>query len=89
MWQTQINNLNYDIIGAEVLMINEVDFDKAIEQFPTHCNDKKAINVKEWISNKILAGRYNQPRVLKLKLKDTSIIHFDLDKLEIKEEKIF
>lgn len=86
VWQTQIKNLKYDIIGAELLMINEIDFDKAIEQFPTHCNDKKAINVKEWISNKILAGRYNQPRVLKLKLKNKSIIDFDLDKLEIREE---
>ena len=33
-----------------------------------------------WISNKILAGRYNQPRVLKLKLKNKSIIDLDLDK---------
>lgn len=86
VWQTQINNLKHDIIGAEILMINEIDLEKAIEQFPTYCNDKETINVKEWISNKILSGRYNQPRVLKLKLKDETIIDFDLDKLEIKEE---
>ncbi len=36
-----------------MLMINEIDFDKAIEQFPTHCNNKNAINIKEWISNNI------------------------------------
>jgi carboxyl-terminal processing protease len=85
VWQTQIKNLKQDIIGAEILKINGTDFNIAIEQFPTHCNDKKSQNVREWIANKILAGRYNQPRLLTLKLKNRKTIKFDLDKLIIKK----
>lgn len=85
VWQTQLENLEKDVIGAELLKINGTDFDKAIEQFPTHCNDKKSQNVREWIANKILAGRYNQPRVLSLQLDDKETIEFDLDKLKIKQ----
>ena len=66
--QTQIENLEQNIIGAELLKINGTDFDEAIEKFPTHCNDKSSEKVREWILNKILAGRYNQPRILTLKL---------------------
>ncbi len=84
VWQTQIENLEQDLIGAELLKINGIDFDKAIEQFPTHCNDKNSHNVKEWIVNKILAGRYNQSRVLTLKLDNKKTIEFDLKKLKIK-----
>lgn len=85
VWQNQIENLDLNIIGAELLKINGTDFDKAIEQFPTHCNDKKSQNVREWIANKILAGRYNQPRILTLKLGNEETIEFDLDKLIIKQ----
>jgi C-terminal processing protease CtpA/Prc len=85
IWQTQIENLKQNIIGAELLKINGIDFEKAIEQFPTHCNDKNSQKVKEWIVNKILAGRYNQPRVLTLKLANNKTVEFDLDKLAIKQ----
>jgi C-terminal processing protease CtpA/Prc len=85
VWQTQIENLEQNILGAELLKINGTDFNKAIEQFPTHCNDKQSQNVKEWIANKILAGRYNQPRILTLKLDNKETIEFDLDKLIIKQ----
>lgn len=85
VWQTQIENLAQNLIGAELLKINGLDFDKAIEQFPTHCNDKNSENVREWILNKILAGRYDQPRILSLKLANHKTIEFDLDKLKIKQ----
>ncbi|MEL6561593.1 MAG: S41 family peptidase, partial [Bacteroidota bacterium] len=81
-WQTQLENLNQNLIGAELLKINNVDFDKAIEQFPTHCNDKKSKPVKEWIANKILSGRYNQPRILTLRTVQNQIIEFNLDELK-------
>ena len=67
------------------MKINGIDFDKAIEQFPTHCNDKSSEKVREWIINKILAGRYNQPRILTLKLANDDTIEFDLDKLKFKQ----
>ena len=85
VWQTQIENLDQNIIGAEILKINGIDFTKAIEQFPTHCNDKSSQKVREWIVNKILAGRYNQPRVLTLKLENNNTVEFDLDKVKIKQ----
>jgi len=85
VWQTQIENLEQDIVGAELLKINGTDFNKAIEQFPTHCNDKSSEKVQEWIINKILAGRYNQPRILTLKLVNNDTIEFDLDKLKFKQ----
>ena len=85
VWQIQIENLEQNIIGAELLKINGTDFDSAIEQFPTHCNDKKSQSVREWIANKLLAGRYNQPRILTLKLESKETVEFDLDKLKIKQ----
>lgn len=81
IWQTQIERLDYDILGAELLEVNGLDIHKAIEQFPTHCNDKNSLFVKEWIINKILAGRYNQPRILTLKLLNKKKLQFDLDKI--------
>lgn len=83
VWQNQLKNLDQNLIGAELLKINELDFDAAILQFPTYCNDKQSKKIREWIVNKILAGRYNQPRLLTLKLLNNQIIEFDLDKLEI------
>ena len=85
IWQTQIENLDQDLIGAEVVKINGLDFDKAIEDFPTHCSNKKALEVREWIANKILAGRYNEARVLTIRLDNGKVIAMDLDKLKIKQ----
>ncbi len=85
VWQPHIENLEQNIIGAELLTINGIDINKAIEQFPTHCNDKNSLAVKEWILNKILAGRYNQSRVLSLKLIKNETIKLDLDALAINQ----
>ncbi|WP_428742930.1 S41 family peptidase [Tenacibaculum sp.] len=84
IWQTQIENSNQNLVGAEILKINGIDLDKAIEEFPSHCNDKNSPNVRQWIVNKILAGRYNQPRILTLRLSNKKIIELDLDKLKLK-----
>jgi C-terminal processing protease CtpA/Prc len=84
VWQTQLDTLDQNLIGAEILKINGVDIIDAIQEFPTHCNDKNAEPVREWITNKILAGRYDQPRVLTLQLRNNQIIDLDLDKLKIK-----
>lgn len=85
LWQTQIENTKYEIVGSELLKINGIDPDKSIEQFPTRCTNKNYEKVKEWIINKILAGRYNQPRILTLKLNNNDTIEFDLDKLKYKQ----
>ncbi|BDS11440.1 S41 family peptidase [Aureispira anguillae] len=86
VWQSQIEGLDKNIIGAEILEFNGVDFEQAIKNFPTHCNDKDFPETKEWIANKILAGRYNKPRILTLKLISQEKIEIDLDKIKIKNE---
>ncbi len=68
VWQNQIKNLTENIIGAEILKFNAKKFSKVIDQFPTECSNKKNETVREWIGNKTLAGRYNEPRNLELKL---------------------
>jgi hypothetical protein len=83
IWQTQINNLNRNIIGAEILKFNGIEFQQVIKDFPTHCNDKTLPETKEWIANKILAGRYNEPRILSLKLRNNKEIEFDLDSIKL------
>ncbi|MFK8012113.1 MAG: S41 family peptidase, partial [Marinicellaceae bacterium] len=86
VWQTQFENLNQDIIGAELLKFNGVEINQIIKNFPTQCNDKSNPETKEWIVNKILSGRYNEPRMLTLKLSNKNEIEFDLDKVNLKEE---
>ena len=40
-----------------------------------------------WIANKVISGKYNEPRILTLKLTKGEIVDFDLDNLELKENK--
>lgn len=86
VWKTQIDNLTTNIIGAEILKFNNTDFENVIKNFPTHCHNKQDLEIKEWIVNKILSGRYNQKRILELRLKNGKIISFDLDKLKTRKE---
>lgn len=85
MWQTQIENLSQEIIGAEIKKFNGIDFDQVIQNFPTHCQNKGQLEIREWITNKILAGRYNEPRILTLNLLNGNEIEFDLDNIQLKE----
>lgn len=84
VWQHQISNLDDAMIGSELLKVNGIEIAKKIEQFPTHCNDKTSDEVREWIINKIIAGRRNEPRLLELKLTANKLITIDLDKLKIR-----
>ncbi len=86
IWQTQIENTDLDIIGSEVLKINGIDIITKIEKFPTICNDKNDFNTRNWIANKVISGKYNEPRILTLKLSNDEIIDFDLDKVKLKKE---
>lgn len=84
VWFNQIKNLKENIINAEIIEVNGVNMKEVIEKFPTHCNDKTSHKVKEWIANKVLAGHYNKPRILNLKLANNKNIVLDLDKLSVK-----
>ncbi|GAA4233478.1 hypothetical protein GCM10022291_10530 [Postechiella marina] len=86
VWKSQILEEANQIINAEILKINGVNFNEAINNFPTQCNDKNNSLAREWIANKLLAGQYNKPRVLTLKLKNKKIINFDLDNIKIRAE---
>ena len=84
VWQTQIENPDSKIIGAEIQKFNGIDFQKTVNNFPTSCNDKNSGEVRTWLGNKILAGRYDEPRILTLKLSGGKVIDFDLDKVKLK-----
>ncbi len=87
VWQTQIEMAtNENIIGAELLKFNQQDISTLIENFPTHCHDKKDLGVREWIANKIIAGRYNETRLITLKLRNGKTIELDLDQIQYKED---
>ncbi|MCF6288880.1 MAG: S41 family peptidase [Proteobacteria bacterium] len=86
VWQSQIGMIDENIIGAKILKFNGVDFARVINDFPTLCQDKNHPEIKQWLANKVLAGRYNQPRVLTLKLGNNEIFVLDLDKLKITPE---
>ncbi|SIT77035.1 carboxyl-terminal processing protease [Pontibacter indicus] len=89
VWQTQISNLHHNIIGAEVLKFNGRPFGQMIDAFPTVCHDKSDEEIRNWIGNKILSGRYDQPRNLELKLTDGRIIELNLDDLQIRKDTTF
>ncbi len=86
VWQSQLETIKENIVGAEIIKFNGVDFDKTINSFPTVCQDKNKAEIRQWLANKVLAGRYNQSRVLTLKQSNNKIIEFDLDKLNIKHD---
>ncbi|MEO1628874.1 MAG: S41 family peptidase [Bacteroidota bacterium] len=86
VWQTQVENLDQNILGAEILAFNGMTFSQAIENFPTHCQDKNDPETKEWIANKVLAGRYNEARLLTLRLSDQTVIELDLDAIKLKND---
>ena len=86
VWKSQIENLHQNVIGSEILKFNRTDFKQVIKNFPTHCNNKNNPEVKEWIINKIIAGRYNQPRILTLRLPNKKEIELDVDSINIKKD---
>jgi carboxyl-terminal processing protease len=90
VWNSQLEDtLNVNIIGAEILRFNGEDFKSKIDNFPTQCQNKNNPEIRNWISNKIIAGKRNEPRVLKLLLKTGDTLDFDLDKLKLRTVKFF
>ncbi|MFK8058508.1 MAG: S41 family peptidase [Polaribacter sp.] len=86
IWSSQMKSFGNNIIGAEVINFNSKDFNNVIDNFPTQCSNKSVSEVREWIANKVLAGRYNEPRILTLKLVDGRKISLDVDDIKVKKE---
>ncbi|MDN5202676.1 S41 family peptidase [Fulvivirgaceae bacterium BMA10] len=87
VWQSQINNLKANLVGAEIIKFNGKLFGQVIDDFPTVCSDKTQDEVRNWIGNKVLSGRYNEPRILELKLPNGNNITVDLDDFKLKKSK--
>lgn len=87
-WKDQVkNNIEIEIIGSEILDFNNEPLENVIEKFPCHCNNKNNIEIRTWIINKILAGKYNEKRELTLKLKNGNIIKFDINNVKLRNDK--
>jgi carboxyl-terminal processing protease len=83
VWQTNIQTIDTDLLGAEILAFNGVEFSKTIDDFPTVCQNKENPEIRAWIANKVVAGKYSEPRVLRLKLKSSEIVEWDLDSIQL------
>ncbi len=77
--------LTENLIGAEILRFNEVVFDDMIAKFSSKCLNKDNLIVVEWLANKIVAGKRNEPRMLTIKLKTGDILTLDMDTIRLKE----
>ncbi|WP_299050954.1 S41 family peptidase [uncultured Polaribacter sp.] len=87
IWYSQIEDFGKNIIGAEVLNFNSKEFNKVIDKFPAQCVNKNLPEVREWIANKIVSGRYHESRILTLKLADNRKISLNIDHIKVKKEK--
>ena len=77
--------LPVNVIGAQILEFNGQHFEKVVEGFHTQCQDKSNPVIREWVANKVLAGRRDQPRKLLLRLRSGQESLLDLDQLKLKE----
>ncbi len=85
VWQNQLKNLDENIVGAEILKFNGQDIKTLIDIFPTVCSNKQNKDTRNWIINKILAGRYSESRKLELLLKNDKKYTLNLDDLTLKK----
>lgn len=86
-WKDQIESgININITDAEILTFNGVSFNELIQKFPTHCQNKNNDEIRTWISNKILSGRRNEPRIITLRTTIGKIDTLDIDKIKIRED---
>jgi len=83
VWTSQIDGPGKNIIGAEVRSFNGINIEEAITSFPTACHDKTDSEVREWLANKLIAGRYNEPRLIELTMPDHSSLKVDIDNINI------
>jgi len=86
VWQSQMEAIPAELIGAKVLRMNGQPIESLIDSFPTRCHDKQNAGVREWLANKVIAGRYAESRLLGLELASGEEITYDLDKQLIRED---
>ncbi|MBK7009196.1 MAG: hypothetical protein IPH36_11475 [Saprospiraceae bacterium] len=79
VWDEIQAAFHFNIIGARILSFNGKTVQQLIDEFPVYCVDKNVPEVKEWLINKALAGRYHEKRILEIQLSDGQIKKIDLD----------
>ncbi|MBK8111271.1 MAG: hypothetical protein IPK46_13500 [Saprospiraceae bacterium] len=79
VWDENQAAFHFNIIGARILSFNGKTVQQLIDEFPVYCVDKNVPEVKEWLINKALAGRYHEKRILEIQLSDGQIKKIDLD----------
>lgn len=79
-------SLKENILGAKVISFNNLALKQRIGVFATSCHDKNDQEAREWVANKILAGKLHEPRTLQLGLQSGDTIVVDIDQLIKKEE---
>lgn len=86
-WKDQIESgLNVNVTNSELLTFNGIKIAEMNEIFPTNCQNKNNIEVKTWILNKILAGKYNEPRIITIKTITGKTETIDIDKIKIRKD---
>ena len=75
-----------NISQAQVLSFNDQTITQAIKNFPSYCHDKNDPKIREWLANKILAGRINQSRILELQLTNGNRYTLDMDQIHYRAD---
>jgi len=86
IWQSQIEPLEDSVVGSTILTYNDQPIDDIINNYPSVCTDKKDETTREWILNKALSGRRDEPRILILVTPGGREITLDIDQIDIREE---
>ncbi|MEM6726650.1 MAG: S41 family peptidase, partial [Bacteroidota bacterium] len=86
IWLSQLEKLPINLFGAQLIAINGLSLQNAIQAFPTVCNTVELPEIQEWIVNKLLSGRYNEKRILTVRLKDGTRADVDLDALSVRQD---
>lgn len=85
VWSSNLIDPPVNLINSKVLQFNSNDFKTLIEEFPVFCADKNNRKVKTWIANKIIAGRYDRPRLLTVEQVTGDVSTIDIDQLAAKK----
>ena len=80
------SNPEPNVIDAVVERFNGRPFNQVIADFPSSCMDKTDPTIREWIANKVLAGRRDQSRILTLRLQNGNPLQISLDGLQLKND---
>ena len=87
IFSSQLNeSVSIHILNSEIESFNGIEFNEVIDQFSSKCIDKTDPVIREWIANKIIAGKRSEPRILTISSDLNDSFTFDVDALELKQD---